>query len=232
MKNHKKHRRETAALRCSCQVPFMQQSILLSVCVAMRCRDEGRLRTRLAERWHSKSNEKKLAKHVFSKHFRHGCLGILVQERCQTCLSIFRPGLCHHGGDIANEGHVLPQLGVQLLHRRQRPMWPVVQRQMVTTSVTLEFKQLLIPSSHRAHTQEWGDFLCAFTAAHMCRQRNPDFVSQFPTAAAQYLPLLHSSDLQPQLSLCVRHKFAISRPPSCVGLAKTSRFSKNKKKSN
>ena len=34
------------------------------VCMAMRCRDEIRLRSRLAERWHSKSNEKKLAKHI------------------------------------------------------------------------------------------------------------------------------------------------------------------------
>ena len=54
-------------MKCSCQKRFMQQSILLSVCVAIRCRDERRLRSRLAERWHSKSNEKKLAEHIFSK---------------------------------------------------------------------------------------------------------------------------------------------------------------------
>ena len=53
-------------------------------------------------------------------------LGILVQERRQTCSSIFRPGLCHRSGDVANEGHVPLVLHVQLLHRGQWPMGPQI----------------------------------------------------------------------------------------------------------
>ena len=59
----------------------------LSVCVAMRCRDESRLRSRLADRWHSESNEKKLAKHrALRKKER-----MLHAAQAESVLSSLRP---------------------------------------------------------------------------------------------------------------------------------------------
>ena len=101
-------------------------------------------------------------------------LGVCVAMRC-----IFRPGLCHRSGDVANKGHVPLVLNAQLLHCGQRASvaanWPsrVVQRQLQTialhppvalgtTSVhgpwrapakNLSQTVLSIQSSHQAHAK-------------------------------------------------------------------------------